>query len=99
MTEARDDYAENGIQAYEAIRPVFCTRELELQTIQVAMETDNLANTLAVLAADREYEANKAVKALTSAINPIMMLIVGAIVGVLVLAIYGPIVSISTSIG
>jgi type II secretory pathway component PulF len=36
---------------------------------------------------------------MTSAINPIMMLIVGAVVGVLVMSIYGPIISVSSSLG
>ena len=38
-------------------------------------------------------------KAMTSAINPIMMLIVGAVVDVLVMSIYGPIISVSSSLG
>lgn len=32
-------------------------------------------------------------------INPLMMLIVGAVVGVLVMSIYGPITSVSSSLG
>lgn len=99
MLKARDDYANNGIPVYEALRAVFCLRELELQTIHVAMEGGKLDRTLGILAEDREYEAQKSIAAMTAAINPIMMILVGAIVGVLVLSIYQPIISVSQAVG
>lgn len=83
----------------EALRDVEVIRELELQTIQVAMEGDKLPRTFGILGKDREFEATKSINAMTSAINPIMMLIVGAVVGVLVMSIYGPIISVSSSLG
>ena len=73
-------------------------RELEIQTIQVSIEGDKLSKTLGVLAEDREVEATRSVNAMTAAINPIMMIVVGAIVGVLVLSIYQPIISVSSSL-
>lgn len=81
------------------LRDVEVIRELELQTIQVAMEGDKLTRTLGILGEGRELEATKSINAMTSAINPIMMLIVGAVVGVLVMSIYGPIISVSSSLG
>lgn len=99
LMEAQANYAENGIAVYEALRDVEVIRELELQTIQVAMEGDKLPRTLGILGEDREFEATKSINAMTSAINPIMMLIVGAVVGVLVMSIYGPIISVSSSLG
>lgn len=84
---------------YEALRDVEVIRELELQTIQVAMEGDKLPRTFGILGKDRKFEATKSINAMTSAINPIMMLIVGAVVGVLVMSIYGPIISVSSSLG
>lgn len=63
------------------------------------MEGDKLPRTLGILGEDREFEATKSINAMTSAINPIMMLIVGAVVGVLVMSIYGPIISVSSSLG
>lgn len=99
LMDARNDYAENGVQVFEALRVVSTMRELELQTIQVALEGDRLAKVLGVLAEDREFEATRSVNAMTAAINPIMMLVVGLIVGVLVLSIYEPIMSVSSAIG
>lgn len=99
LTDAQKEYQENGIPVFEALRPVFCMRELEIQTIQVAMEGNKLGKTLGILADDREFEATKSINAMTSAINPIMMAVVGAIVGVLVLSVYQPIISVSSSLG
>lgn len=98
LLRAQRDYEENGVQCYEALRHAPFMRELELQTIQVAIEGDKLAKTLGILADDREFEANRSVNAMTAAINPIMMIVVGAIVGVLVLSIYQPIISVSSSL-
>lgn len=98
LLDARNDYAENGVHVYEALRAVPSIRELELQTIQVALEGDKLTRVLGVLAEDRETEANRSINAMTAAINPLLLMIVGLIVGVLVMAIYEPIISISASI-
>lgn len=98
LLKAQRDYEENGVQCYEALRLVSFMRELEIQTIQVSIEGDKLSKTLGVLAEDREVEATRSVNAMTAAINPIMMIVVGAIVGVLVLSIYQPIISVSSSL-
>lgn len=98
LLDAQIEYQENGIPAFEALRPVFCMRELEIQTIQVAMEGNKLGRTLGILADDREFEATKSINSMTAAINPIMMAVVGLIVGVLVLSVYQPIISVSSSL-
>lgn len=99
LTEAQRDYEENGIPVFEALKSVYCARELELQTIEVALQGDDkLTRVLGVLAEDREYEANRAIQTLTSAINPILMIIVGSIVAVLVFSIYEPIINVSSAL-
>ena len=99
LADCQTDYAENGIPVYQALRAAPVVRELELQTIQVAMEGNNLAKTLGILSNDREFEATRAINTLTAALNPLMMIIVGIVVGVLVMSIYGPIISVSSSLG
>ena len=95
---AQHDYEENGIAVHEALRTISCLKALELQTIHVAMEGDRLPKVLGILAEDRELEAQKSINAMTAAVNPILMVIVGLIVGTLVLAIYQPIISVSSSL-
>lgn len=96
---AQRAFADNGIPVHEAISPLECVRALEIQTIRVAMESDKLANTLHILAEDREFEANKSVDALVAAVNPIMIAFAGVIVGILVLSVYQPIISVSSALG
>ena len=96
--EAWRAYAEEGIPVFETLETVDAMREMELQTIQVAVQSGKMAKVLGVLAADREFEAERAINRLTAAVNPILMAIVGIIVGVLVMAIYGPIISVTDAI-
>ena len=62
-----------------------------VQMIAVGEETGSLDNMLQKVADFYEDEVNAAVKSLTSIIEPIMMLGVGAIVGVVVISMYLPI--------
>ena len=98
MLHVSMDYAQNGVQVHEALRNAPCIRELESKTVQVSMEGENLARVLGILAADREYEANRSVNAVTAALNPILLILVGIVVGILVLSIYEPIMSVSSAI-
>jgi type IV pilus assembly protein PilC len=91
-----ENYTENGVPVYEALKNVSCIRELELQTLMVAIEGNKIGRTLGILAEDREYEAQKGINAFTAAVNPILLIIVGIIVAIIVLAIYQPIIAISS---
>jgi type IV pilus assembly protein PilC len=61
------------------------------QMISVGEETGSLDAMLGKIADFYEDEVNASVKALTSIIEPIMMLGVGAIVGTVVISMYLPI--------
>ncbi len=62
-----------------------------MQMISVGEETGSLDTMLQKVADFYEDEVNAAVKSLTSILEPIMMLGVGAIVGVVVISMYLPI--------
>ena len=62
-----------------------------VQMISVGEETGSLDTMLQKVADFYEDEVNAAVKSLTSILEPIMMLCVGAIVGVVVISMYLPI--------
>jgi type IV pilus assembly protein PilC len=62
-----------------------------VQMISVGEETGALDSMLQKVADFYEDEVNAAVKSLTSILEPIMMLGVGAIVGVVVISMYLPI--------
>ena len=98
LVGAQQDYAENGIPIFETLRTVECMREMELQTVRVGLHTGKLSHVLGIMADDREFEAERAINRMTAAINPILMVIVGAIVGVVVMSIYGPIINVTNAI-
>jgi len=58
--------------------------------ITVGEETGALEGMLAKVAAFYEEQVDAAVKALTSILEPIMIIVVGAIVGFIVIAMYLP---------
>jgi len=61
------------------------------QMIAVGEETGSLDSMLDKIADFYEDEVNASIKSLTSVIEPILMLCVGAIVGVVVISMYLPI--------
>ncbi len=63
------------------------------QMISVGEETGSLDAMLAKIADFYEDEVNAAIKSLTSILEPILMLFVGAIVGIVVISMYLPIFS------
>lgn len=91
-------YTSEGVPVYETLEQVDALQAMELQTIQVAIETGNITETLGILADDREFEANRSINRLTATVNPLLIGIVGIVVFVLVMAIYEPIISVTSAI-
>lgn len=96
LRKAREDYADNGIPVQDALREIPVISEIELQTIYVAIEGNKLARTLGILSEDREFEVNNSINIIMSAMNPIMTIIVGVIVGFVVMAVYEPVINFSS---
>ena len=98
LTGAYYEYSENGIPVFETLSPLEIVRELEVQTIHVSMEGNRITEMLGILAEDRTYEAERSIQSFTAAINPILIGVVGVIVGIIVLSVYQPIISVSNSL-
>jgi len=75
----------------EPLRNISVFPDMVVQMISVGEETGALDSMLQKVADFYEDEVNAAVKSLTSILEPIMMLGVGAIVGVVVISMYLPI--------
>ena len=80
-----------GATISEPLKDVHVFPDMVVQMIAVGEETGALDSMLQKVADFYEDEVNAAVKSLTSIIEPIMMLGVGAIVGVVVIGMYLPI--------
>lgn len=68
------------------------------QMIAVGEETGEIDKLLVKLADFYEEEVNRVADSLTSIIEPLMIVILGSIIGVIALSVYGPIASVTQSI-
>jgi type IV pilus assembly protein PilC len=80
-----------GATISEPLKDVHVFPDMVVQMIAVGEETGALDNMLQKVADFYEDEVSAAVKSLTSIIEPIMMLGVGTLVGLVVIAMYLPI--------
>jgi type IV pilus assembly protein PilC len=70
-----------------------------VQMLLVGEETGSLENILSQLAVQYEGEVDSTMRNLSSVIEPILLLVIGGLVGILALALIAPIYNISQSIG
>ncbi len=73
--------------------------EILIQMISVGERTASLEEVLERSCGFFDEQAESALKAFTSAIQPAMLLIMGGVVGTLFIAIYAPMLSIMTTVG
>jgi type IV pilus assembly protein PilC len=72
--------------------------ELMVQLVAVGEESGSLAVMMEKYAARTAEEVDQATSTLTSLIEPLMMVVVGVVVGVFLLALYLPIISLSSNV-
>ena len=68
---------------------------MELSTINVGLQSDQVVEVLSRLYTRRKEEAEKAINAFITAMNPMIIIILGIIVGVIVMAVYGPLINVT----
>ena len=68
------------------------------QMTRIGEETGNIEDMMDKVADYYEMEVNDATAALTSALEPLIIIIMGVVVGVIVMAIYGPMLSMYDAI-
>ena len=67
--------------------------------MRIGEETGHLDEMLERVASWYDQELDEQIKAMTSLMEPVMIVIVGGIVAVIAMAIFGPITSVMTQIG
>lgn len=90
------DYVEKGISLADAITRLEIFPPILSQMISVGEETGKLDTVLAKLSAFYESESEIKVKALTTAIEPLIMVLMGIGVGFLVIAVIMPIYNLTS---
>ncbi len=97
MTEVIASVKAGGTIA-EPLRQATVFPPMVAQMVGVGEETGALDNMLTKIADFYDDEVSAAVKALTSILEPVMIIVVGSIVGVIVISMYLPLFSVYNSI-
>lgn len=97
-SEAYYLFATSGIPVPEALKSCSFLSAMEISTINVGLESGQVTEILYRLGKKRKEETDKAIHAFTTALNPVIICILGAVVGVIMLSVYGPLINITGSI-
>ena len=73
--------------------------EMLIQMVSVGEKTNSLDDVLSRSCAFFDDQVETTLTSVTSKIQPIMMIFMGGVVGVLFIAIYSPMISIMTTLG
>ena len=99
--QANDAYilfASTGIAVNEALKEFEFLTAMELSTINVGLQSDQIVEVLNRLYLRRKEEAEKSINAFITALNPMIICILGLVVGVIVVAVYGPLMNVTSMI-
>src|SRR5918999_3064968 len=98
LLKSRDAIRE-GIPLYKPLEPEPVFPPMVTRMIAVGEETGDIDGMLQKIAEFYESEVDAAIKALTSIMEPVMIIVVGAIVGVIIISMYLPMFAIYDLIG
>ena len=90
--------AKSGLPLGDAARHAKVFPPLVCQMMRIGEETGHLDEMLERVAAWYDQELDEQIKAMTSLMEPVMIVIVGGIVALIAMAIFGPITSIMSSL-
>jgi len=93
------DAAKRGSSLGDAARSAKIFPILICQMVRIGEETGQLDKMLEKVASWYDQELDEQIKALTSLIEPFMIIFVGGIVAIIALAIFGPIISVMENLG
>lgn len=96
LLEARDQVAK-GVPLSKPVKDMGIFPPLLTQMVHIGEETGNLENMMFKVADFFDEEVEEATKQLTSAMEPIIMVVLAGIVGMIVGAVYGPLISMYTN--
>ena len=89
----------SGMQMNVAMRTTNVFPEMVVQMIMIGEESGSLDDMLSKVAGIYEQQADDAVDALSSLIEPLLMVVLGILVGGMVIAMYLPIFKLGDVVG
>lgn len=93
MIEVKSEVINKGTSLHKALEKYPYFPKTFIQIVNIGEEAGNLSEVLEQLAEQYEEEVGESLKALTSVINPLLMLFIGGIVGIIVVAMFVPMFS------
>lgn len=93
MVNVKHEVINKGTSLHKALEKYPYFPKTFIQIVNIGEEAGNLSEVLEQLAEQYEEEVGESLKALTSVVNPVLMLLIGGIVGVIVVAMFVPMFS------
>lgn len=93
------DYTSSGTPVSELLQNCTFLTSIELGTISVGLESGSIVEILRRLAIRKKSDADKAISSFVALLNPFIIIVLGAIVGVVVMSVYSPLLNITNTIG
>ena len=84
-------FASTGIAASKALAEFTFLTAIELSSLSIGLRANRAIEVLDRLYKQRKKEAEKSIDAFITALTPMIIVILGLVVGVIILAVYGPI--------
>ncbi|MEG2376818.1 MAG: type II secretion system F family protein [Clostridia bacterium] len=78
----------------QALSGLECIEPMEIQTIEIGQDSGRLGELMAIMLDNMKKDMDASIKALLSALEPLMMLVLIGVVAVLMLSVYGPLFSL-----
>ena len=97
INQVKEDVVEQGVPLSKSLELKEVFPRTMVQVVAVGEESGNLPDVLNNLAENLELEVSGLLKTATSLINPILMIFIGGIVGVIVLSLFTPMFSLMDS--
>lgn len=96
--KAYDVYYTSGIPVVDALKQCEYFTAMELGTMNIGLESGRIVDVLDRLSMKRKVETEQAISTFIALLNPAVICILGVIVGIIVMAVYGPLLSITQTI-
>jgi len=97
-TNAAIQYATAGTEVAQALKGCGFLTAVDLSTISIGLESGQTVELLERMETKKRKDTEDAINAAITMMNPIVICILGVIVGVIVFAVYGPLMNITQNI-
>lgn len=85
-----------GSSLTKALESATIVKQIEIQTVEVGSNTGQIEKQIGLLVARMNRETEEAIAIMLKAIEPVIIIVLGAIVGLILFSVYGPMLSMAS---